>query len=132
MVLGLIGLVAVAVRPMAWWRSLVGSFSLVALAELYLSFLLMQLRAVSQILAAYGVTPPLYGTGQISANVIGLDLSVYHNPVMKTEYGLPFYLGLAAIVLAAASFSLRSLRSESHERKGVQAIFTADTEKLQD
>ena len=129
LVLGVIGLVAVAIRPLAWWRSLVGLFSLVSLAELYLSFLLMQLRAVSQILAAYGVAPPFYGTGRISADVIGLDLNLYRNPVIKTEYGLPFYLGLATLVLAAASFSLRSLRAESLERKGVQAIFTADRPK---
>ena len=106
-------------------------FSLVSLAELYLSFLLMQLRAVGQILAAYGVPPPFFGTGQIRADVIGLDLGIYHNPVMKTEYGLPFYLGLATLVLAAASFSFQSLKtgSSTENNRGVRAIFTADTEE---
>lgn len=131
LILGMIGLVAVAVRPLAWWRSLVVYLSLVSLAELYLSFLLMQLRAVSQILAEYGVAPPFYGTGQINADVIGLDLNLYHYPVIRTDYGLPFYLGLVAIVFAAGSFTLRSLRETSNEKKGLQAIFTEDSEKPQ-
>jgi hypothetical protein len=127
--LGAIGLIAVAVWPLAWWRSLVESLSLVSLTELYLSFLLMQLRAMSKILAAYGVTPPLYGTGQLTTNIIGLDLNLYHDPIIRTEYGLPFYLGLITIVLVVGSISLRSLQAKNiPKKKGVESIFTGDTE----
>ena len=84
---------------------------------------------MSQILAAYGVAPPLYGTSHLAANIIGLDSNLYYHPAIRTEYGLPFYLGLVTIVLVAGSISLRNVLAKTTSgKRGVQAIFTGDTE----
>jgi hypothetical protein len=59
LILGFVALATLSIRPNAWWRELAVFFSLSALAELYLSFLLMYHAAETTLLGTYGILPPI-------------------------------------------------------------------------
>jgi hypothetical protein len=128
LILGFVALAASSIRPNAWWRELAVFFSLSALAELYLSFLLMYHAAETTLLGTYGILPPYSGTSRLPTSIIGLDLNTYANPLVSAGFNLPFYLGFLSLGLVGASQILKSLRKrrELTAQKGVAAIFTPE------
>jgi hypothetical protein len=128
LILGFVALGASSIRPHAWWRELAVFFSLSALAELYLSFLLMYHAAETTLLGTYGILPPYSGTSHLPTAIIGLDLNTYANPVVNAGFNLPFYLGFLSVGLVGASQILRSRRRrrELTAQKGVAVIFTQE------
>jgi len=127
LILGFVALAASSIRPNAWWRELAVFFSLSALAELYLSFLLMYHAAETTLLGTYGILPPYSGTSRLPTSIIGLDLNTYANPLVSAGFN-PFYLGFLSLGLVGASQILRSRRRrrELTAQKGVAAIFTPE------
>lgn len=109
-VLGFLSFAAASIRPMAWWRSLAVYFGLSTLAELYLSFLLMYHAVETALLSTYGVVPPYYGTQHLAANILGLDLNYYSNPMVTANFTLPFYLGLFGLGLVVGRLFLKTLQ----------------------
>ena len=128
LILGFLALAASSIRPNAWWRELAVFFGLSALAELYLSFLLMYHAAETTLLGTYGILPPYSGTSRLPTAIIGLDLNTYANPLVSAGFNLPFYLGFLSLGLVGASQILKSLRKrrELTAQKGVAAIFTPE------
>jgi hypothetical protein len=128
LILGFVALVASSIRPNAWWRELAVLFSLSALAELYLSFLLMYHAAETTLLGTYGILPPYSGTSRLPTAIIGLDLNTYANPLVSAGFNLPFYLGFLSLGLVGTSQILKSLRKrrELTAQKGAAAIFTPE------
>ena len=128
LILGFVALAASSIRPNAWWRELAVFFSLSALAELYLSFLLMYNAAETTLLATYGILPPYSGTSRLPTLIIGLDLNTYANPLVSAGFNLPFYLGFLSLGLVGTSQIIRSRRRrrELTAQKGVAAIFTPE------
>jgi hypothetical protein len=128
LILGFVALAASSIRPNAWWRELAVFFSLSALAELYLSFLLMYHAAETTLLGTYGILPPYSGTSHLPTAIIGLDLNTYVNPLVSAGFNFPFYLGFLSLSLVGASQILKSLRRrrELAAQKGVAAIFTPE------
>ncbi len=128
LILGFVALVASGIRTYAWWRELAVYFSLSALSELYLSFLLMYHAAETTLLETYGILPPYSGTRRLPTAIIGLDLNTYANPLVSAGFNLPFYLGFLSLGLVGASQILKSLRKrrELTAQKGVAAIFTPE------
>jgi hypothetical protein len=128
LILGFVALAASSIRPKAWWRELAVSFSLSALAELYLSFLLMYHAAETTLLGTYGILPPYSGTNRLPTAIIGLDLNTYANPLVSAGFNLPFYLGFLSLGLVGTSQIIRCRRGrrELTAQKGVAAIFTPE------
>jgi hypothetical protein len=128
LILGFVALAASSVRPNAWWREVAVFFSLSALAELYLSFLLMYHAAETTLLGTYGILPPYSGISHLPTSIIGLDLNTYPNPLVSAGFNLPFYLGFLSLGLVGTSQILRSRRRgrELTTQKGVAAIFTQE------
>ena len=128
LILGFVALAASSIRPNAWWRELAVFFSLSALAELYLSFLLMYHAAETTLLGTYGILPPYSGTSRLPTLIIGLDLNTYTNPLVSAGFNLPFYLGFLSLGLVGTSQIIRSRRRriERTAQKGVAAIFTQE------
>ena len=116
-------------NPRAWWRELAVYFSLSALIELYLSFLLLYHAAETTLLGAYGVVPPYTGTTNLPTTIVGLDLSSYLRPLVTAGFGLSFYLGFVALGLVGASLVLDTVRGrEKPKQRGVAAVFTSEEE----
>jgi hypothetical protein len=128
LILGFVALGASSIGPHAWWRELAVFFSLSALAELYLSFLLMYHAAETTLLGTYGILPPYSGTSRLPTLIIGLDLNTYANPLVSAGFNLPFYLGFLSLGLVGTSQIIRSRRRrrELTAQKGVAAIFTPE------
>jgi len=99
LILGFVALAASSIRPNAWWRELAVFFSLSALAELYLSFLLMYHAAETTLLGTYGILPPYSGTSRLPTSIIGLDMNAYANLLVSAGFNPPFYLSFLASVL---------------------------------
>lgn len=127
--LGFVSLAAASVRPNAWWRDIMIYFGLSALAELFLSFLLMLHAAEAMFLGAYGSPPPFIGTGQLSGSIVGLDLASHIQPLVTAGFSLPLYLGLASCTLVGFSVLSRARRGNRRSR-GVGAIFTSSQEDI--
>jgi hypothetical protein len=87
----------------------------------------MHIAADTALLGAYGVVPPYSGTGYLPANLLGLDLNSYTNPLVIASFRLPFYAGFLGIGLVGGALILKALRERRKklEQKGVQAIFTS-------
>jgi len=100
------------------------------MTELYLSFLLMYHGALTMLLGAYDIVPPYFGASHISANIVGLDLNSYPNPLVIAGFSLPFYLGFVSIGLITTSLIVNNIvgRREKRDQRGVAAIFTTDSE----
>jgi hypothetical protein len=129
LVLGSVALAASSIRPNFWWRELAVYFSLSALTELYLSFLLMYHAAETTLLATYGILPPFSGTSRLPIEIIGLDLNSYPQPLVIAGFNLPFYLGFLSPGLIGTSLILRRLRGrQKASLKGVAAIFSLESE----
>ena len=130
LVLSLIALGTSSLHPGTWWSKLAVYFSLCSLSELYLSFLLMYHGALTILLGAYDILPPYSGTSRLLANIVGLDLNNHPNPLVTASFGFPFYLGFLGIGLIATSLIVNDIseKRETHERRGVGAIFTTDSE----
>lgn len=129
LILGFVSLTVSSIWPYAWWRELAMYFSLSALAELYLSFLLMYHAAETTLLGAYGILPPFLGTSHLPIAIIGLDLNDYSNPLVTAAFNLPFYLGFLGPGLIGSSLILGSLRVRRQATpKGVEALFTPKSE----
>src|SRR5260370_32007786 len=126
LILGFVALAASSIRPNAWWRELAAFFSLSALAELYLSFLLMYHAAETTLLGTYGILPPYSATSRLPTLIIGLDLNTYPNPLVGPAFNLPFYLGFLSLGLVGTSQIIRSRRRGRAltAQKAVPAIFT--------
>ena len=128
-VLGFLSFAAASIRPRAWWRSLAVYFGLSTLAELYLSFLLMYHAVETALLSTYGVIPPYYGTHNLSANILGLDLNYYSNPIVTANFTLPFYLGFFGLGLVGGRLFLKTLQDRvlllatSFLGRGVREIY---------
>jgi hypothetical protein len=130
LIISLIALGASSFHPGTGWSKLAVYFSLSSMTELYLSFLLMYHGALTMLLGVYGVLPPYFGTSHLLANVVGLDLNNHPNPSVTASFSLPFYLGFLSIGLIATSLIVKDVaeRRKTHERRGVGAIFTPDSE----
>jgi hypothetical protein len=130
LVLSLIALGTSSFHPGTWWSKLAVYFSLCSLSELYLSFLLKYHGALTMLLGAYGILPPYSGTNRLLANIVGLDLNNHPNPLVTASFGLPFYMGFLGIGLIATSLIVGDIaeKRKTHERRGVGAIFTTDSE----
>lgn len=129
LVIGFVALTASSVRPSAWWRELAVYFGLSALAELYLSFLLMYHAAETTLLGTYGILPPYSGTSHLPIAIIGLDLNNYPNPLVTAGFSVPFYLGFLSPGLVGTSLILQGLRARRKAApRGVAAIFTTESE----
>jgi hypothetical protein len=128
LILGFVALIATGIRTYAWWRELAVYFSLSALSELYLSFLLMYHAAETALLGTYGILPPYSGISHLPTSIMGLDLNTYANPLVSAAFNLPFYLGFLSLGLVGTSQILRSRRRrrELTAQKGVAAIFTPE------
>ena len=127
LILGFVSLAIASARPNAWWRDMMVYFGLSSLAELVLSFLLMLHAAEATFLGAYGIPPPLTGTGQLSGSIIGLDLSGHLQPLVTAGFSLPLYLGLASCSLVGFSLVARARHGE-RKMRGLGAIFTSSPE----
>ena len=112
-----------------WWAKLAAYFSLCSITELYLSFLLMYHGALTMLLGAYGILPPNSGTSHLAANIVGLDLNSYLNPLVTANFGLPFYLGFVSLGLIASSLIVNEIVEgrKTGGPRGVAAIFTTDS-----
>ncbi len=107
-ILGFVALVATGIRSNAWWRELAVYFSLSALSELYLSFLLMYHYSETLLLGNYGIVLPSSGISRLPAVLVGLDLNSYANPLVRAGFNLPFYLGFVSLGLVGAVRSSRA------------------------
>lgn len=128
MFLTFVVLTATGVSSNAWWRELAVYFSLSALSELYLSFLLIYHYTETVFLGSYGIVLPSSGISRLSSVLVGLDLNSYANPLVSAGFNLPFYLGFLGQVLVGASQILKGLqqRRKLTAQKGVAAIFTPE------
>src|SRR5205809_4512554 len=126
LILSLIALGASSIHRGSWWNKLAVYFSLCSMTELYLSFLLMYHGALTMLLGAYGILPPYLGTSPLLANIFGLDLNSYPNPLVTASFGLPFYLGFLSLGLITTSLIVNDIveRRKTREMRGVGAIFT--------
>jgi len=120
--IGFVSLALASIRPNAWYHDLAFYLGLSALAELFLSFMLMLHAAETTFLGAFGSIPPFSGTSQPSESVIGLDLTSYVHPLVTAGFGLPLYLGLVSCGLVVSSLVTRSRRKKN--MKGISAIFS--------
>jgi hypothetical protein len=128
LVLGSVALAASSIRPSFWWRELAVYFSLSALTEVYLSFLLMYHAAETTLLGAYGILPPYSGTSHLPVAIIGLDLNNYAQPLVTAGFNMPFYLGFLSLGLVGCSMILQHLKRRPRaSSKGVTAIFTPES-----
>lgn len=129
LILGFIALAASSIRPTAWWRNLAVYFGLSTLAELYFSFLIMYHAAETTLLTAYGIVLPYSGTSHLPANILGLDLNYYSNPLVTASFALPFYLGFLSLGLVAGRLILKNLQdrvlllASSFLGRGVSEIY---------
>ena len=130
LVLGFVSLATASVRPNAWWRDLTFYFGMSALAELFLSFMLMLHAAESTFLGAYGSPPPFIGTGQLSGSMVGLDLASHFQPLVTAGFNLPLYFGVASCSLVGFSVVARARRG-NRKMGGVGSIFTSGQEDLE-
>ena len=130
LILSLIALGASSINRGTWWNKLAVYFSLCSMTELYLSFLLMYHGALTMLLGLYGILPPYFGTSPLLANIVGLDLNSYPNPLVIAGFRLPFYLGFVSIGLITTSLIVNNIvgNREKRDRRGVAAIFTTDSE----
>jgi len=130
LILSLIALGASSFHPRTWWGKLAAYFSLCSMTELYLSFLLMYHGALTMLLGAYGIVPPYLGTSHLGANIVGLDLNSYLNPLVTSNFGVPFYLGFLSIGLIATSLIVNDTveKRKIRGQRGVAAIFTTDSQ----
>ena len=124
LVMGFLSLFSAGLRPSSWWHDLASYFGMSALAEMFLSFLLMLHAAETTFLGAYGSLPSFSGTGQLSGSIIGLDLAYHIQPLVTAEFSLPLYLGLVCISFSGLGVVARAKRKKN-EMMGVEAIFTA-------
>jgi len=120
--IGFLSLALASIRPNAWYHDLAYYLGLSALAELFLSFMLMLHAAETTFLGAFGSIPPFSGTSQLSESVIGLDLTSYVHPLVTAGFNLPLYLGLVSCGFVVSSLVARSRREK--KMKGVSAIFS--------
>jgi hypothetical protein len=81
------------------------------------------------LLGAYGIVPPYLGTNHLGANIVGLDLNSYLNPLVTSNFGVPFYLGFVSIGLIATSLIVNDTveKRKMRGRRGVAAIFTTNS-----
>lgn len=100
------------------------------MTELYFSFLLMYHGALTMLLGAYGILPPYSGTSHLGANIVGLDLNSYLNPLVTANFGLPFYLGFVSLGLIVASLIVNDAvgKRKTRSQRGVAAIFTTESQ----
>lgn len=112
LLLGFLTLFAASIRPTAWWRNLAIYFGVSALAELYLSFVLMFYWTETVFLSTYGILPPYVGTSHLQTNIVGLDLTLYPTPLVTATFGIPYYLGFISIGLVFGKTIAKML----HER----------------
>ena len=128
LILSLIALGASSFHPRTWWGKLATYFSLCSMTELYLSFLLMYHGALTMLLGAYDIVPPYLGTSHLGANIVGLDLNSYLNPLVTANFSVPFYLGFVSIGLIATSLIFNDIveKRKMSAQRGVAAIFTTD------
>jgi hypothetical protein len=128
LILAFVALGMTALNPIAWWRELAVYFSLSALTELYLSFMLLYHAAETTFLGAYGVVPPTAGTVYLPTMVLGLDLNNYLRPLVTAGFAPSFYLGFVAIGLVGSRLFIDSVREKRTmiEHRGVGAVFTSD------
>jgi hypothetical protein len=128
LILTFVALGMVALNPTAWWREVVVYFSLSALIEVYLSFLLLYHSAETALLGGYGVVPPYSGAAYLPTTIVGLDFNNYLRPLVTAGFALPFYLGFIAIGLVSWRLIADNTRrnKEAQEHRGVAAVFTSD------
>lgn len=112
LLLGFLALFAASIRPTSWWRNLAVYFGVSALAELYLSFVLMFYWTETAFLNTYGILPPYLGTTNLQTNMVGLDLTLYSTPLVTATFGIPYYLGFISMGLIFGRTIVRLL----HER----------------
>ena len=84
--------------------------------------------ALTMLLGAYDIVPPYLGTSHLGANIVGLDLNSYPNPLITANFGVPFYLGFVSIGLIATSLIVNDIveKRKMSAQRGVAAIFTTD------
>ncbi|HVH16530.1 MAG TPA: hypothetical protein VNA15_12560 [Candidatus Angelobacter sp.] len=130
LILSLIALGVSSFHPGTWWAKLAAYFSLCSMTELYFSFLLMYHGALTMLLGAYGILPPYSGTSHLGANIVGLDLNSYLNPLVTANFGLPFYLGFVSLGLIVASLIVNDAvgKRKTRSQRGVAAIFTTESQ----
>jgi len=126
--LSFVALTVTGISSNAWWRELAVYFSLSALSELYLSFLLMYHYTETVFLGSYGIVLPSSGISRLPSVLVGLDLNSCANPLVSAGFNLPFYLGFLGLGLVGASQILKGLqqRRKLTAQKGVSAIFTPE------
>ena len=86
------------------------------------------------LLGVYNIIPPYLGTSRLAANIVGLDLNSYLNPLVTANFGLPFYLGFVSLGLIASSLIVNEIVEGGKKggRRGVAAIFTTDSNRATD
>ena len=128
LILAFVALGMSSLSPSSWWRELAVYFGLSALIEVYFSFLLIYHAAETTLLGTYGTAPTYYGTSQIPALVVGLDLKTYTQPLVTASFTFPFYFGFVGLGLVGLSLVFDGLRGRKARlgQKGVGSIFTQD------
>jgi hypothetical protein len=128
LILTFVALGMVALNPTAWWREVTVYFSLSALIEVYLSFLLWYHSAETALLGGYGVVPPYSGAAYLPTTIVGLDFNNYLRPLVTAGFALPFYLGFIAIGLVSWRLIADNVRrnKDARDHRGVAAVFTSD------
>jgi len=128
LIVTVVALGMVALNPTAWWREITVYFSLSALIEVYLSFLLLYHSAETALLGGYGVIPPYSGAAYLPTTVVGLDFNNYLRPLVTAGFALPFYLGFIAIGLVGGRLVADNMRrnKDDQQHRGVAAVFTSD------
>src|SRR2546427_5450543 len=96
--------------------------------DFFLFFFLLYRGFLSMRRAAYDIVPPYLGTSHLGANIVGLDLNSYPNPLITANFGVPFYLGFVSIGLIATSLIVNDIveKRKMSAQRGVAAIFTTD------
>src|SRR2546426_11590767 len=98
------------------------------MTDLFLCFFLIYPGPLTRLLGTYDFAPPYLGTSHLGANIVGLDLNSYLNPLVTANLGVPFYLGFVSIGLIATSLIVNDIveKRKMSAQRGVAAIFTTD------
>jgi hypothetical protein len=105
-----LALLALSLRPTAWWRPIATWLGLASLTELFFSLFLLIHVGQAALVTAYSANPPTSGTILYPARVIGTDLSTYQSPSLTASFNLDFYLGLLSLTIVGAGTILKMLQ----------------------
>jgi hypothetical protein len=62
-------------------------------------------------LTVYNATVPYVGTARLSANVLGIDLKYYPNPLVTATFSTPIYFGILSILLVFVNMTAGYFRN---------------------